>query len=471
MIPTRYIALLPRASGLRTGLIPLFCVLWLVAAVGARAALPAGVDGEPLPSLAPMLEKVTPAVVNVSTRGHVEVKTNPLLNDPFFRRFFNVPEQPRQRRTQSLGSGVIIDAEEGIVLTNNHVIANADEITVTLRDGREVEAKLLGTDPETDVAVLRVEADGLTAVEFADSDSLRVGDFVVAIGNPFGLGQTVTSGIISALARSGLGIIGYEDYIQTDASINPGNSGGALVNLAGELVGINTAIFSRSGGNIGIGFAIPVNMARRVTEQLVEYGEVRRGLLGAQLQDLDPDLAEAFGLDENQGAVLVNVLPGSPAEKAGLKAGDVVVKLNGETVSSAADLRNQVGLMRIGEKARVEVIRDGRRRRFVAEVAAREAFAGSETGKPRNERLSGVTVGEIPEDVPAYGRVEGVMVYEIDPRSRAYRAGLRQGDVITTVNRQPVTGTKQFVKLVNSTPGQLLLRIVRGNSAAFLVIK
>jgi len=440
-------------------------------AAPVSAVLPGVVDGEPLPSLAPMLEEVTPAVVNVATRGHIEVQSNPLFNDPFFRRFFNIPDQPRQRQTQSLGSGVIIDAKEGVVLTNNHVIQNADEITVTLRDGRELEAELVGTDPETDVAVLKIPAKDLTAVELADSDALKVGDFVVAIGNPFGLGQTVTSGIISALARSGLGIIGYEDYIQTDASINPGNSGGALVNLAGELVGINTAIFSRSGGNIGIGFAIPVNMAQRVTDQLLEYGEVRRGLLGAQLQDLDPDLAEAFDLTENQGAVLVNILPDSPAEKAGLKAGDVVVKLNGKPVSSAADLRNQVGLMRIGEKARIEVIREGRRRTVVAEVAAREDFAGAGTGKPRNERLSGVTVGEIPKDAPVSGRVDGVMVFEVDPRSRAYRSGLREGDVITTVNRQPIASVEQFVELANATPGQLLLRIIRGNSAAFLVIK
>lgn len=437
----------------------------------ARAVLPAAVDGEALPSLAPMLETVTPAVVNISTRGHVQVQTNPLLNDPFFRRFFNIPDQPQQRQTQSLGSGVIIDADRGVVLTNNHVIANADEITVTLRDGRKLEATLVGTDPETDVAVLKVEATDLTAVKPADSDVLRVGDFVVAIGNPFGLGQTVTSGIISALARSGLGIIGYEDYIQTDASINPGNSGGALVNLRGELVGINTAIFSRSGGNIGIGFAIPVNMAMQITEQLLEFGEVKRGILGAQLQDLDADLAEAFDLEQRQGAVLVNILPDSPAEKAGLQAGDVVVALNDQPIASASDLRNKIGLMRIGESARLEVLRDGRRRTFVAEVASREAFMSEAAGEPRNERLAGVTFGEIPEESPAYGRVSGVMVYAVDPTSPAGRAGLEQGDVITSVNRVPVRGLEQFLDVVNRARGQLLCRVVRGNSAAFLVIK
>ena len=214
----------------------------------------------------------------------------------FFRRFFNLPNQQRQRKTQSLGSGVIVDAKRGLVLTNNHVIANADQITVKLRDGRELQAELVGSDPDTDVAVIRIPPKNLSAIPLADSERLRVGDFVVAIGNPFGLGQTVTSGIVSALARSGLGITGYEELIQTDASINPGNSGGALVNLRGELVGINTAIYSQSGGNIGIGFAIPINMAQQITEQLIEFGEVKRGFLGAQLQDLDPNLAEAFGI-------------------------------------------------------------------------------------------------------------------------------------------------------------------------------
>ena len=448
--------------------------LSLVCALGtpaARAVLPVAVDGEALPSLAPMLETVTPAVVNISTRGHVEVQTNPLLNDPFFRRFFNVPDQPRQRETQALGSGVIIDSERGVVLTNNHVIANADEITVTLRDGRKLEATLVGTDPETDVAVLRVEAQDLTAVALADSDASKVGDFVVAIGNPFGLGQTVTSGIISALARSGLGIIGYEDYIQTDASINPGNSGGALVNLRGELVGINTAIFSRSGGNIGIGFAIPANMAMQITEQLLEHGEVKRGLIGAQLQDLDADLAEAFGLDAREGAVLVNILPDSPAEAAGLEAGDVVVAINDEPVASAADLRNKVALMRIGQQARLDVLRNGRKRSFVAEIASREQFMADAGGEPHNPRLAGVTLGAIAEDAPAFGRVNGVMVYGIDPASPAARAGLREADIITSVNRQQISDVETFMQVVDRTRGQLLLRVIRGNSAAFLVIK
>ena len=236
-------------------------------------------SGKEMPSLAPMLDGVTPAVVNIATEGRIKQKLNPLFADPRFRRYFNVPEQPAERKTSSLGSGVIVDAKRGLVLTNNHVIANAVQITVTLRDGRQLEAEVVGTDPETDVAVIKMPAENLVDIKPTDSDALRVGDFVVAIGNPFGLGQTVTSGIVSALGRSGLGIEGYEDFIQTDASINPGNSGGALVNLRGELVGINTAIFSQSGGNIGIGFAIPINLAMQITEQLLETGEVKRGFL------------------------------------------------------------------------------------------------------------------------------------------------------------------------------------------------
>ncbi|MFT4564872.1 MAG: Do/DeqQ family serine protease, partial [Gammaproteobacteria bacterium] len=366
-----------------------------VVLVGAEAELPQSSPGAKMPSLAPMLENVTPAVVNIATQGHVEIRSNPLLNDPFFRRFFNAPTQRKQRKTQSLGSGVIIDAARGLVVTNNHVIANADQITVKLRDGRNLKAQLVGSDPDTDVAVVKISAERLTAVPLADSDRLRVGDYVVAIGNPFGLGQTVTSGIISALARSGLGITGYEDLIQTDASINPGNSGGALVNLRGELVGINTAIYSQSGGNIGIGFAIPTNMVRQITDQLVDFGEVRRGFVGAQLQDLDPDLAAAFGLKTRKGAVLVNILEGSPADKAGLLPGDVVTAVNDKAVGNASDLRNQVGLKRIGDTVKLKVFREGREKLISVTVAERQAAELS--SELRNERLAGATFGEIAE--------------------------------------------------------------------------
>ncbi|MGR8920260.1 MAG: DegQ family serine endoprotease [Gammaproteobacteria bacterium] len=447
-------------------LLALVALLW---AGAAAAALPAAVDGKPLPSLAPMLDEVTPAVVNIATEGSVELRMNPLFNDPFFRRFFNVPEQRLRRKTQSLGSGVIVDAGRGLVLTNNHVIANAEKITVKLRDGRELAAELVGGDPDTDVAVLRIPAEKLTAVRLADSDALRVGDFVVAIGNPFGLGQTVTSGIISALARSGLGITGYEDLIQTDASINPGNSGGALVNLRGELVGINTAIYSQSGGNIGIGFAIPVNMASRIMEQLVASGEVERGYLGAQFQDLDPALAEAFGLSAGGGAVLVRVLDDSPAAKAGLRRGDVITRFDGKRVDSAAELRNRIGLAPVGESVEVEYLRGGKAGKARAKVGAREKVASG--GKFRNRRLANTTFGEIPEDSAAYGRIAGVMVYDIERDSPAWRAGLRRGDIVSSVNRKPTPSVPDFLDVVNHIDGELLLSVHRGRQAAYLVIK
>ncbi|MCB1795838.1 MAG: Do family serine endopeptidase, partial [Candidatus Competibacteraceae bacterium] len=335
-------------------------VLGLAAAVPppVLAALPALVEGQPLPTLAPMLERATPAVVNIATESRVQLRRNPLLDDPFFRRFFNVPDQPRERRAQSVGSGVVVDARRGYVITNHHVVDGADTITVTLRDGRQLDAKVIGSDSESDVAVIQVPARNLTALPLADSDRLRVGDFVVAIGNPFGLGQTVTSGIISALGRTGLGIQGYEDFIQTDASINPGNSGGALVNLRGELVGINTAIIAPGGGNVGIGFAIPANMVARLMEQIVDHGSVRRGQLGVSVQDLTPDLARAFNLPTSQGAVIAQVSPRSTAAKAGLKEGDVVLRVNERSIRDGGGLRNAIGLLEVGETVRLEILRD-----------------------------------------------------------------------------------------------------------------
>ncbi|MFT4580429.1 MAG: Do/DeqQ family serine protease [Gammaproteobacteria bacterium] len=447
-----------------TGLLALWAML-----ANANAVLPPSSPDAEMPSLAPMLENVTPAVVNIATEGHVEIRSNPLLNDPFFRRFFNVPSEQQRRKTQSLGSGVIIDAARGLVVTNNHVIANADQITVKLRDGRNLKAELVGSDPDTDVAVVRISAERLTAVSLADSDRLRVGDYVVAIGNPFGLGQTVTSGIISALARSGLGITGYEDLIQTDASINPGNSGGALVNLRGELVGINTAIYSQSGGNIGIGFAIPTNMVRQITDQLVDFGEVRRGFLGAQLQDLDPDLAAAFGLKTRKGAVLVNILEGSPANRAGLLPGDVVTAVNEKIVGNASDLRNQVGLKRIGDTLKLKVFREGLEKSISVTVAERRD--GEPSSELHNERFAGATFGEIAERSPAYGRLQGVMIYEVEQGSRVAQAGLREGDIITSVNRIATRDLEEFLKVVNTLKARMLLRVHRGTEAAFMVVK
>jgi Do/DeqQ family serine protease len=341
--------------------------------VVSAPAAPAGAMVDPargVLSLAPLLERVTPAVVNIAVRSRVELQASPLSEDPFFRRFFDLPELPRQRDVLSAGSGVIVDAGRGYVLTNSHVVADAQEIQVTLKDRRTYPARLMGSDPETDIALLALDAPDLAAVTLGDSDRLQVGDLVIAIGNPFGLGQTVTSGIVSALGRGGLGIEGYEDFIQTDASINPGNSGGALVNSKGELVGINTAILGPTGGNIGIGFAVPVNMAHAVMAQLVEHGAVRRGRLGVTIQDLTPDLAAAVDLDLRGGALVTGVDPGSPAERAGLRQGDVIVQVNGLPIEDAADLRNLVGLMPVGAELDVVLYRDARRRSVHARVEA-----------------------------------------------------------------------------------------------------
>ena len=318
--------------------------------------------------MAPLVERVTPGVANIAVRSRVELQASPLFDDPFFRRFFDWPEPPRQRDVLSAGSGVIVDAGRGYVLTNSHVVAAAQEIQVTLKDRRTYPARLIGSDPETDIALLKIDAPDLSAVALGDSDRLEVGDVVIAIGNPFGLGQTVTSGIVSALGRGGLGIEGYEDFIQTDASINPGNSGGALVNSNGELVGINTAILGPTGGNIGIGFAVPVNMARTVMAQLIEHGEVRRGQLGVVIQDLTPDLAAAMDLDLRGGAVVTGVESGSAAEQAGLRQGDVIVEVNGLPIEDAADLRNLVGLMPLGAELEIGLYREDGRRSVTASV-------------------------------------------------------------------------------------------------------
>tara|TARA_B100000029_G_scaffold96117_1_gene86221 strand:- start:470 stop:1819 length:1350 start_codon:yes stop_codon:yes gene_type:complete len=435
----------------------------------ANAALPQELDGKTLPSLAPMLENVTPAVVNIATEGRVKQRQSPLFSDPFFRHFFKIPDQPIERKTSSLGSGVIVDSKRGLVLTNNHVIANAIQITVTLRDGRQVEAEIVGADPETDIAVLKMAADNLTALTTTDSDDLRVGDFVVAIGNPFGLGQTVTSGIISALSRSGLGIEEYEDFIQTDASINPGNSGGALVNLKGELVGINTAIFSQSGASHGIGFAIPINLALRIMEQILDTGEVKRGFLGVSIQDISPELAEAFGLKRKNGALINKVLKDSPADKAGLLPGDIVISIDGKKIRNANDVRNRIGLLPIGEKIKFKLLRDNKE--FDLVVLVDEVVKKETKPKVSNDLLKGVTVGDIQKGSPYFGKVKGVLVLETQRGSRAWKSGLRVNDVITSVNKNPIKNLDEFLSAVDKQEDALLLRIVRGNMATFIVIK
>ena len=448
--------------------------LILAAATLALSAAPAAAlpthdsQGNELPTLAPMLEEVVPGVVNIFTRTRVPAKKHPLFSDPFFRRFFDLPEQQPERHKQSLGSGVILDAEKGYIITNHHVVERAVEIAVHLSDGRTLKAEMVGTDPETDIAVLQVKTDDLHELPVADSDTLRVGDFVVAVGNPFGLGQTVTSGIVSALGRSGLGIEGYEDFIQTDASINPGNSGGALVNLRGELVGINTAILSKSGGNVGIGFAIPINMAQRVTEQLVEHGEVRRGVLGVHAQDLTPDLAEAFGVKPRDGALVTKIEPGSPAAEAGLQPGDLITHVDGKPADNAADVRNRVGLLRAGQEVELRVLRDGEPLTLTARLERPEPMAVP--GELLHPRLAGSRVGNIVEDMPMHGQIEGVVVLEVKAGSPAQKTGLRRGDVIVQANRRRVKELGALRRIAKDSDS-LLLNVRRGNQAFFLVLR
>lgn len=433
-------------------------LIWLMALapLAAPASLPAAVDGEPLPSLAPILGEVTPSVVNIYTQTRVRVRS-PLLDDPIFRRFFNVPDIPRERVSQSLGSGVIVDARQGYVLTNNHVIEGADDIAVTLKDGRSLSAKLIGTDPDTDLAVIQIPAEDLKALPLADSDQLQVGDFVVAVGNPFGLGQTVTSGIVSALGRTGLRGLEFQNFIQTDASINPGNSGGALINLRGELVGINSAIFTPSGGNVGIGFAIPSSMARYVMSQLVEYGEVRRGTLGLIVQDLSGDLAGAFGVEGGQGALVAEVLEDSAADQAGLKPGDVIVAVGGRTIRGAQDFMNAEGQVPVGEKLQIAYLRDRRTRTAELLIQAPPQLAGGALDR----RLDGALFTELPTRL-RNGRNYGVLISELEPRSRLAYEGLRPGDIITGANRQRISNLRELREVLGGMRGPILLQIRRG---------
>jgi len=444
-------------------------VLSLAVLPSAWAALPLMVDGNGRPTLAPMLKEVMPAVVNIATRSRAKMQQNPLLNDPFFRHFFNAPNQRlEQRESQSLGSGVIIDAEKGHILTNNHVIKGADKILVTLKDKRQFEAKVIGTDPDADLAIIQITAGKLSQLTLSNSDTLQVGDFVVAIGNPFGLEQTVTSGIVSALGRSGLGIEGYENFIQTDASINPGNSGGALVDLDGKLVGINTAILGPNGGNIGIGFAIPSNMVSHIMGQLIEFGEVRRGQLGVMIQDITPELAKAMGVEPSRGALVAQILADSAAEKAGIVVGDVVVAVNGQSVNGSSHLHNLIGMLRIGEKLAITVVRDGEKKIITAQVGARKN--DSKIASVLSKKLAGATLGSIEAGHPLAGKVSGVEVVNVERGSPAALGGLRAGDIILSVNRRAVKSVADVRRATDDGDRGILLNIRRGNGALFLVI-
>ncbi|GAA4901527.1 DegQ family serine endoprotease [Ferrimonas pelagia] len=440
----------------------------LAAVSPSHAAWPSSIDGQALPSLAPMVEQISPAVVSVSVEGTQVARQN--IPEPF--RFFFGPNSPQGREQsrpfRGLGSGVIIDAKKGHVITNHHVIDNADKILINLSDGREYEAKLIGSDPATDVAVLKIEADDLTAVTLADSDTLKVGDFTVAIGNPFGLGQTVTSGIVSALSR-GLDGDGYQNFIQTDAAINSGNSGGALVNLNGELIGINTAIIAPSGGNVGIGFAIPVNMVQNLTNQILEFGEVRRGVLGIIGGPLNNETAKLFGLDTKHGAYISQVLPDSAAAEAGIEAGDIITSLNGKNIRTFQELRAKIATMGAGATVKLGVFRDGDRKTI--KVTLNEAPGENIQASIIHPALEGAKLSSYNE-----GGIRGVRVSELDERSPAARNGLQSGDVIIGISllnrgRVPVQELGQLREMLSEYDGAFAATVHRDGSNLMVILR
>jgi serine protease DegQ len=427
---------------------------------GAQIPLPQLMaDGE-YPSLAPMIERIAPAVVNIRVKGSRAVAANPLAQDPFFRRFVPNPNQPQSRAFESAGSGVIIDSEKGYILTNHHVIEDADEISITLLDNRSFIAEVVGSDSGTDVALIKVDAEDLTALAVGSSDAMRVGDFVVAIGNPFGLSHTVTSGIVSAKGRSSINRDGYEDFIQTDASINPGNSGGALVNLRGELVGLNSAILSRSGGNIGIGFAIPTEMVQTIVEQLLEFGSVKRGLLGVNILSVTPDIAKDYDLKEASGALVTVVSPDSAAEKAGIEIEDVITGVNGREVTDAGQLRAAIGILRAGETVKIDLVRAGRERKVNAELMALVPEAEEILASLGNEFDGAVLVTNDAAVQDFNGRA-GVYAESVAAQSPAHLRGLRSGDVVIAVNNRRVRTLPELQGVVAESRS-IILRVQRG---------
>jgi serine protease Do len=454
-------------------------------------ARPALVGG--LPNFVEVSKAVKPAVVNISTTRTVKSEEgqgprqrgNPFFEDPFFRRFFGDEfyrqfDAPRQRKEQSLGSGVIVDG--GYIVTNNHVIAKADEIKVVMSDKREFKGTLVGTDPKTDLAVIKVSVSDLPTIPWGDSTTLEVGEYVLAVGNPFGLNQTITMGIVSAVGRANVGIADYEDFIQTDAAINPGNSGGALVNVKGELVGINTAIFTRSGGYMGIGFAVPSQMVKTVIDSLVSKGKVVRGWLGVTIQEVSPELAKQFGLKEARGALVSDILDGSPADKAGIKRGDVVVEIDHKGVENASQLRNVVAALPIGAKASVKVIRDKKEKTFDVMIGEQPKDLVSKSGEPSEDdgggvgALGGVGVHDLsPEFAKRFGLPEdedGVVVTRVEPGSVAEEAGVQRGDLLVEVNRQPVRNTGEFNRIAREVgkDESILLLVNRQGQALFITI-
>ncbi len=430
------------------------------------AALPTAINNQTLPSLAPMLKTITPAVVSIAVEGTQKTQRQQI---PESFRFFFGPDFPAEQMGEQpfrgLGSGVIIDAEKGYVVTNNHVVNGADSILIQLSDGRELTAELIGSDKMSDIALLKLEkANNLKAIALADSDKLQVGDFTVAIGNPFGLGQTVTSGIVSALGRSGLNVENLENFIQTDAAINSGNSGGALVNLNGELIGINTAILGPNGGNVGIGFAIPANMVKNLTAQILEFGEVKRGVLGVQGGELTSELADTFGYKTNHGAFINQVMPDSAASEAGLKAGDIIVSVNKKPIQTFGELRAKIATLGAGKTVSLGIIRDGKAQS--ANVTLKSASDIKTSAATLHDGLKGA---ELTNNLD--GKYKGVLVTKVEERSPAARYGLKANDILLGVNRQRITNVGDLRKILDKKPSLLALEIARDNQVLYLIIR
>ena len=447
---------------MRTKYFSLFSLLVFFLLNNSFAALPNEINNQPISSLAPLVKQVAPAVVNIGVSQTV-TRRSP-YNDEMFRRFFGMPNNPgNSREVQSAGSGVIVDAINGYILTNHHVIEGAEKIQISLITGETLDAEVIGSDPATDIALLKVDSKNLIDIKIGDSDIVQVGDFVIAIGNPFGLSHTVTSGIVSALGRTGISNNGYEDFIQTDASINPGNSGGALVNMKGELVGINSAIISRSGGNVGIGFAVPSEIAQSIMQQILDFGEVRRGLLGVSIQSIDPENASALGVEIDYGALISSIEPGSAAEKAGLQVDDIIIQIDNEKISNSRELANAIGLKGSGEEVEIQLVRNNNKINVIA-VLGQQQLSRSE-GTDIHPGLVGASFASA--STMSGG---GVEVSTVESGSAAFQRGLRSGDLITAVNRQQIENLQQLQKIAKQS-NILFLLIQRDNRMLMIQIR